>query len=846
MANNKVIKYNKTVLMFFLMLSGHVRSEDQFSTHALELDNPGTIPADISQFSSPGGQLPGEYLVDIYVNDNKTETRKIKFNNNETGGISPEISKRELAGYGVKVEDVQAIASLSADSVVTPIEKYIPGASVRFVFSKQKLEISIPQALISHSARGYISPEFWDEGIPAVMTSYDFNGSSTSAKHSNSSDDESYFLNLHSGINIDAWRIRNYSTWHYNKTDDNTEQEWDSINSWAQRDIKSLKGQLILGDTYTSSELFDSYQFEGGQLVSDDNMLPDSQRGFAPVIRGIAQSNAKITVRQNNTVVYQTNVSPGPFMIDDLYPASSGGDLVVTITESDGSKRSFTQAFSSVPAMQREGRLKYAYTAGKYRSSSDNGYEPEFGQFTLFYGLPGALTIYGGMQYAEHYSSYAFGLGSDLGELGSVSIDAANAYSELVYDGKDDDKRGQSYRFQYMKNIEETSSTVSIAGYRYSTSGYYSFNEANDIYSYSNEDDAYEFYHNKKNKFQINFTQEIMEGEWGSLSLDGYQQNYWGIDGYDRSLSVGYNTSYHSISYGVNYTYSIYPDDQNADQQFSFNVSIPFSAFASDTDMYLNYNLLTRRKGDTTQQVGFNGTALEDNNLDYSFSQGYSNHSENLNGQLSGDYKGRYGKVGAGYNYDNDSEQINYNAEGSVIAHQYGVTFGQALSGDMSSIVLVRAPGADDVKIRNNVGVRTDWRGYTVVPYVSAYRKSSIELTTEDLGDSADLESNVYGVVPTQGALVLANFKTHIGKRAIATLKRPDGTIIPFGAIVNVEGDDRESIVSDDGQVYLTGLGSSGNLNVVWGRRDNQNCNSHFELENGKDSGVASLNLECK
>ena len=44
----------------------------------------------------------------------------------------------------------------------------------------------------------------------------------------------------------------------------------------------------------------------GALLASDDEMLPDSQRGFAPVVRGIAKSNAEVSIEQNGYVIYRT------------------------------------------------------------------------------------------------------------------------------------------------------------------------------------------------------------------------------------------------------------------------------------------------------------------------------------------------------------------------------------------------------------------------------------------------------------------------------------------------------------------------------------------------------------
>ncbi|MCV5824209.1 fimbria/pilus outer membrane usher protein, partial [Escherichia coli] len=90
----------------------------------------------------------------------------------------------------------------------------------------------------------------------------------------------------------------------------------------------------------------------GAMLASDEEMLPDSQRGFAPIVRGIAKSNAEVSVEQNGYVIYRTYVQPGAFEINDLYPTANSGDLTVIIKEADGSEQRFIQPFSSVPIFQ--------------------------------------------------------------------------------------------------------------------------------------------------------------------------------------------------------------------------------------------------------------------------------------------------------------------------------------------------------------------------------------------------------------------------------------------------------------------------------------------------------------
>ncbi|WP_366543752.1 fimbria/pilus outer membrane usher protein, partial [Salmonella enterica] len=68
-------------------------------------------------------------------------------------------------------------------------------------------------------------------------------------------------------------------------------------------------------------------RFRGVRFWRDMQMLPHSKQNFAPVVRGVAQSNALVTVEQNGFIVYQKEVPPGPFVFEDLQLAGGGADL---------------------------------------------------------------------------------------------------------------------------------------------------------------------------------------------------------------------------------------------------------------------------------------------------------------------------------------------------------------------------------------------------------------------------------------------------------------------------------------------------------------------------------------
>ena len=226
------------------------------------------------------------------------------------------------------------------------------------------------------------------------MLNYSLSGANSRAKQAGMKNSNSQYANLRPGINVGPWRLRNYTTWSRDETGQDT---WDTVYTYAQRAIIPLNAQLTLGDSAAPADVFDSMPFRGGQLVSDDDMLPDSLKGYAPVVRGIARTNAQVVVRQNGYQIYQTYVAPGAFEITDMYPTGGAGDLDVTIKEADGSEQHFTLPYASLPVLQREGRLKYALTGGQYRSYNHNVDKTPFGQITGIYGLSRGVTLYGGL-----------------------------------------------------------------------------------------------------------------------------------------------------------------------------------------------------------------------------------------------------------------------------------------------------------------------------------------------------------------------------------------------------------------------------------------------------------------
>ncbi|WP_456311015.1 fimbria/pilus outer membrane usher protein [Serratia proteamaculans] len=807
--------------------------------------------SDLSHFNTTGTQLPGTYQVDVYLNNESVGAKNITFATRtdpvkdksgavrDNTGLTPCLTVNYLSSVGVKISLYPELMSMGENQCVI-LGTVIPEAYTKLTFTTMRLDISIPQAALFNKARGYIDPELWDEGINSALLNYNFSASNSYGGQQN---DDSYYLNLNSGLNIGAWRLRDYRTWNYYDSAYGSHQQWQRLKTYVERTVIPFRSNLVIGDSTTTGTIFDSIGFKGIQLETDDNMYPETMRGFAPVVRGIAGSNAQVTVRQNGYNIYQTNVAPGAFEITDLFPVYSSGDLEVSIREASGETHVFTVPYSSVPLLQREGHVKYSLTAGRFSSGNDRYDDPAFVQGTLLWGLPHDITAYGGLQYSDNYFAGQFGTGINLGRLGAISADLTHADSKLA-DGSQ--HKGQSVRFLYSHAFNPTGTTLRLTGYRYSTRGYHTLDEtalknmSGRLYDHSVLDenghpvqdtfsDFYNLHNSKRARMEMTVSQRL--GDLGSLYLSGVRQTYWKSGEANDSLQAGMSSSIGPVNYSVGYSYSRQKNQHSDDyknRSVNLSMSVPLhqllSAVSGKQSVYATANVSHDNHGNTSQQAGLSGTALDSRNLNWNVSQGHT-QNQGSSGYVGMNYRGGYGNANAGYSYIRDYQRLSYGVSRGAILHQNGLTVGQPL-GDTS--VLVAAPGASDLAVSNDTGVKTDWRGYAIKPYVTAYRKNRVSLDASNVDDFTEVDSTVLRVVPTKGAVVRARFKVTTGYRVLMSLHKPDGKSVPFGSIVNAG--DNSGIVGDNGQVYLSGMSEKGKLTASWGRRPNQRCTVDYQL----------------
>lgn len=763
--------------------------------------------ADLSLFNQ-GSQLPGTYLVDIFLNDTHVDSRSVVFtlmpNKYSHQELVPCITREALSDYGIRMESFK----VSDEEVRTgqfDLSR-IPGAQVDFRFNEQTLVLSIPQVYLKPRLKGIAPKTLWDDGIPALIMNYHAGTSQSVTRGTSARTSQYSWLQISPGANLGAWRLRNVTSWHQSK---GLPGRWQVINTYLERGINDINSRLTLGERYTPSEIFDSVPFRGVMLASDDRMVPSSQYMFAPVIRGVARTQARVEVRQNGYTIYNQVVAPGPFAFTDFNPAGSGGDFQVTVWEADGVPQVFTVPFQTPAVAIKEGYLRYSVMGGQYRSSDKGVIQVPVVEATAMYGLPGGFTLYGGIQAARHYQSSSLGVGVSLGDWGAVSTDMVFSQGQPSSEGI---LRGQSWRMRYSKEIVTTNTSLSLVNFQFSQANYLTLRETLESWRKDNVIIRWQKRNKKKSRTGISVSQGL--GKWGYLNAGAYRETYWNSGNHELSFNAGYSIPLNGMTLSFNWASNQSTFRHRRNNTTTLWLSVPLKKWMGGNTR-ASYRYTHSSPGHTSHSAGLSGDAFDQRfnwNVDQRYTPG--NAESRNNGDISMGWTGSHGHISTGYSYDRNYQQRFAAIDGSLIAHRHGLTFTQSLG---ETNALIEAKDASGVKVLGSPGISTDYRGYTAQPWLNPYHKNTLSLDPTTLPSETEILITDRSVFPTAGAVIPAKFKTNIGAKAIIRIIQPDGLNAPFGSVVHViakEG--AEGIVDNNGKVFLSGLSFTGKLTVKW------------------------------
>lgn len=768
---------------------------------------------DVSRFTHGNPITAGRYNVDLWLNGVWKGRTDVQFLDNKKQG------KVELCFTPVLSELLdlksEAMKEKTSSNDCISFRSAVPAAHVRFDMSTLRLEVEIAQALVITRPRGWISPSSWDKGVSAAFVGYDINNY---RYHTSNNDSNQTWLGLRVGFNIGGWAFRHRGSRSYGNT---SNDGYNSIETALHHDIPMLHSQLTLGEFNTDGTLMESINLRGVRLSSDERMLPGSQRGYAPVVRGIAASNARVVIRQNGNVLYETTVPPGPFSISDIYPTGYGSDLNVTVTESSGQTRSFTVPFASVAQLVRPGYLRYQLSAGRYNYEGA-AQSDIVSQSTLQYGLSNDLTLNSGVIFAPHYTSGLTGLAFNT-SIGAIASDVTIAQSKLTHTGET--KFGYSFHSSYSARIPGLDTNISLAAYRYSSSDFFSLKDTMQANSYTSARTGTLQYISArpKNQLQLSINQDLGQ-KYGSLFLAGSSYRYWDKPGSHSEYQAGYTNFLGRISYQLGYSRSKDHGTDRTDDRVYLNFSMPLSDTFRNT---LVSATMSHSRNANNMQTMVSGVSGDDNQFNWGVSGNTQSHGE-TGWTLNTGYRTPFVQTSATAGSDSaKNRQMSLGISGALVAHPYGLT----LSNDLSdTFTIIHAPGARGARINNSVGHKLDYWGNGIVPHVIPYEKNPISIDPEMLPTDVELSATEQEVIPRANSSTLVSFTTKTGDLILFDIRLNNGDTVPMGAEAIDENKQPIGWVAQGGRLFTRGLSDKGRIQIVWGKSEQERCAFNYSV----------------
>jgi len=792
---------------------------------------------------------PGEHVLDVFVNGQLIATGEtVMFNADASGEISPCLSPELMQKTAIRVQSPKVrkypdclLLSETGQTVSEALD-----------MTTLRLDLRVPQQALLHTPRGYIPVSEWDSGVPVMYLRHNTNFTRTD----DTRNDYSYnylWSAINAGTNLGLWQVRHQGNLRYYDSDlAGSEYKYNSVRTWVERPLPAIDSVVAIGESYTSNSMFGSLSFNGVKLATDTRMWPQSRRGFAPEVRGVAATSAHVVIRQLGQIIYETDVPPGAFVIRDLYNTRDQGDLRVTVLEAAGRVSTFTVPYTSVPDSMRPGNWQYELAAGKVRdfSSIDN----QFVEGVIQRGISNTLTLNGGVRVADDYFAGLIGTVIST-RVGAFGLNATWSRAEIV----DQSETGWRSELNYSRNFD-TGTSIVLAAWRYSTAG---FRDLQDVlgqrHQYQNGVTYWSDSLNQKNRFSASVNQSM--DSWGMLNFTASTSDYYDDSSRVTQLQLGYSNSWRSIGYNLNVArqrtvmdrgrffnsvndadFDTTGEQRVTETLFSLGISIPFDFGKTKAVASLDMT----RTGDSRSGILNVAGATGDNNpLSWSAYTGLENYQHSNTAMTAGgsvQQNTSLGSVRASASTGEGYRQYGVGTSGTLLLHQGGVTAGP-YAGD--TFAIVNAPGAKGATIRNGQGAQINRFGYAILPSLTPYQNNTITLDSSQMDEDTELLGGSEKVVPYAGAVAKVTFTTLRGQSVLITTHLPEGDYPPMGADVVDAAGDSKGMVGQGGQIYARIAEQSGILTIKWGEAMNEQCEVHYTLPSRSGERFIHLNQPC-
>jgi outer membrane usher protein len=498
---------------------------------------------------------------------------------------------------------------------------------------------------------------------------------------------------------------------------------------------------------------------------------------------GQAALPSTVDVYVNNILATRKDVAPGPFSITDLPVVSGSGDVNIVVRDFLGREQALTQPFYASPSLLRQGLKDFSFESGALREnygilSSDYG--ARFAAGTYRAGMTDAVTGEAHVEWQEDGPSAA-GLNvlTLFPSLGTLSTAAAASRSDdgnghLWAVGFDRQSRLISFgvRTQLASaNFRQLGSVPGFPAPRRLTSA----------------------------------NLGLLAGDSGSFGAAYVRQETPGAARVEVA-SLSYSLSLRSAGLlGVSAFKTLHGAPNRS-------ISV-FWAMPLGRDVSVSANHIVSESGPSQTQLTAQRNLPSGEGYGYRLQTG-----RNVPHQGALQMQNRVGTYML--------EAATFEGRSSTRAGMAGGIAALGGSAFLSrriadSFGLVQLPGMDKVRVYvdNQEVARTDADGNALLPRLRPYDNNPVRIEHMDLRMDTEIRSLTANPVPYSRTGVVIRFPIQRSRGALMKLVSDDGTPLPPGTEVGLEGEEARFQVAMDGAVYVTGLKDESRLRATAGER---------------------------
>ncbi len=531
----------------------------------------------------------------------------------------------------------------------------------------------------------------------------------------------------------------------------------DSLRSW-------LVGDTISGGLSWSR----SVRFAGLQVATDFSLRPDLATLPLPSFFGQTAVPATVDVFVNAARVFETELEPGPFQIDNLPVLTGAGEASIVVRDVLGQETTAVLPFFATNALLRQGLSAYDFDIGALRQDyglRSFAYGDAAAAGTYRYGATNWLTLETHAEATRDVQLMGAGAVFSLGPYGVMQA-AAAASNSLRHLGA-----------LYTVSLDTQSRPVALFGSASATSGAY--------------EDLATIGGTAPPRLQIQLGGNLSLARYGSLAASWIQIRRDG-QAMTRLASTSYTLSFADRWYlGATSFYDYVNRVWTAEAFLSLSFGHDLIAHASE---HAGTN-------SSEQEIGLTKSVNPDGGFGYRV---LASTGDNNIEQAEATWIEPHGSLDAAVSSVDDRVAGRILASGAVVAMDGSVYATQVPDG---AIALVRT-GQENVRIfRENRQVATaDSDGEALLTGLVPYTANRLSIDPRDYNFATTVDTTNETVVPRRMSGVIVDLAPKSHRPVIIALRLKNGAPPPIGAIVTLSRGDEPLVVGRDGEVFVADM----------------------------------------